>query len=148
MDFLKKVSIPAYLFVASAVISFVAMIIAAVSSSDEGFGMPEFPAIVVLTIACIILSLAIVFLSGKYGDSFITTILAVAMVICSTFCVYAMVFGKMQVFGTVLFSDLEKGYAPAERACSLGIASIVIYLIGALTAVVGGFFKLSKNNNA
>lgn len=143
-DFLKKVSPAAYVFAGGAVISLVAMIIAAVSCSGEGFGMKELPLVIVLSIAAVILGAAIVFVSGKFGDGILSTVLVVAMTLVTVFCVYAMIMGKSDVFGTVLFSDLEKGYAPAERACNLGIASIVVYLIAAVVTAAGGFFKLAK----
>lgn len=145
-DFLKKVSPAAYLFAGSAVISLVAMIIAAVSCSSEGFGMKELPIVIVLSVAALICGAAIVFASGKFGDGIVSTVLVVAMTLATIFCVYAMITGKSDVFGTVLFSDLEKGYAPAERACNLGIASIVVYLIAAVLTAAGGFFKLAKTD--
>lgn len=137
----QKVSIPAYSFILSAVISLVALIVAAVSSSGEGFGMTEFPLLVVLTIVNIILGVAIPVVSRRMGDNLIVTVMAVVMVVFTILCVCLMFLGKMQVFGTVLFSDLEKGYAPAEQACWLGVASIVIYLVATLVAAVGSFFR-------
>ncbi len=143
-DFLKKVSPAAYVFAAGSVISLIAMIIAAVSCSGEGFGMKQLPLVIVLSVAAVILGVAIVFVSGKFGDGILSTVLVVAMTLVTVFCVYAMIMGKSDVFGTVLFSDLEKGYAPAERACNLGIASIIVYLIAAVVTAAGGFFKLAK----
>ena len=144
LNILKKVSPASYLFAGGAVISLIAMIIAAVSCSGEGFGMKQLPLVIVLSVAAVILGVAIVFVSGKFGDGILSTVLVVAMTLVTVFCVYAMIMGKSDVFGTVLFSDLEKGYAPAERACNLGIASIIVYLIAAVVTAAGGFFKLAK----
>lgn len=146
-DFLKKTSIAAYLIAGSAIISLVAMIIAAVSSSEEGLGMVELPGVIVLSIASLLLAAGIVYLSYKKGDNFIITILVLAMVFAGVFCIYCMIFGKMQVFGTVIFSDLEKGYAPAERACWLGVTSIVMYIVATLVTVVSAFLKFSTKEH-
>jgi len=107
LNILKKVSPASYLFAGGAVISLIAMIIAAVSCSGEGFGMKQLPLVIVLSIAAIVLGVAIVFVSGKFGDGVL-------------------------------------GYAPAERACNLGIASIVVYLVASVITAAGGFFKLAK----
>lgn len=42
-------------------------------------------------------------------------------------CVCAMVLGKTDVFGTVIFSALELGYAAAEQTGALGVVSLISY---------------------
>lgn len=143
-DFFKNTSIPAYVTAGSAILSLIAMIIAAVSCSAEGLGMAELPGVIVLSIVSLLLAAGIMYMSYKSSDNLIITLLVVAMVLVGMFCVYFMIFGKMQVFGTVIFSDLEKGYAPAEQACYLGMASIIIYLISTIVTAGCAFFPLAR----
>lgn len=144
----KNVSAPAYLICISAVVALVGLIVAVMSCSDEGFGMAQMPLIAGLTVLAIALAVGTLYFAGKDGDGIITSIAIFAMVIALTFCIYALVLGKSDVFGTVIFSDLEKGYAPAERASYLGIVSIVIYIAATLISAIGAFFKLSKKTRA
>jgi len=144
LGFLKKLSIPAYLFPISAIIALAGMIVAIVSCTGEGFGMQQLPLVIGLTVAAVVLCAAILFVSAKKGDNVISSLCVYAMVVILGACVYAMVVGKSDVFGTVIFSDLEKGYAPAEFASNMGVVSIVLYLVSAVAAAVGAFFRLDK----
>ena len=143
---LKKQSPALYLVFASAVLAVTALIVGIVSCTDEGFAMNETPIIVLLTVAAVILCAALTYTTGKKGDGLIPSVLLWLMVVALAVCVCEMVMGKSQVFGTVIFSDLEKGYAPAERASNLGLVSIVLYLFSSAIASVAAFFKLSKTN--
>lgn len=146
MDIMKKLSAPAYLLCVSAVAALVGLIVAVVSCSGEGFGMSQMPMIVFLTIVAIFLAVGALYLAGKNGDGMVTSVIVLAMVVALSFCIFQLVLGKSDVFGTVIFSDLEKGYAPAERASYLGIVSIVIYIVAVLISSVSAFFRFSKNN--
>ncbi|MBP5154624.1 MAG: hypothetical protein ILP12_06430 [Lachnospiraceae bacterium] len=145
-DILNKISKPAWLIPAGAAISVLALIIALISTVDEGFGMAETPWIVLLTLAAVLLCGGILFLIAQKGEGFLPSLLVFLMVIALTFAVYLLVMGKSGVFGTVLFSDLEKGYAPAERACWLGVAAIVLEMIAALVTAAAAFFRLEKKH--
>lgn len=145
-EFFKKLSIPAYLLPVSAVVSLVAMIILFASNADPNYVMVGSTLVVVLSVLSIILFAAAFFLSGKIGDGRITAIVLLAAVIVTALCVYFTFGGKTDVFGSVIFSSLEKGYPPAERACWLGIASIVMYVVATLIGAVAGFFTLSKKS--
>ena len=57
-----------------------------------------------------------------------------------------MIMGKMDVMGTVMFSDLEKGYKPAEDACYIGLASSIIYIVASVVAAIGAFFGLVRKD--
>ena len=144
MKNLKNVSVPAYLFPIAAVASVIALIVAFVSCTGEGFGMASLPLVAALTMIAVLLGFGTVYFTARKGDKILSTACAFLMVVSLSFCVYLMIYGKADVFGTVLFSDLEKGYAPAERASNLGLASIVIYLISLLLIMVASFFRLNK----
>jgi len=143
-NMLKKVSLPAWLFPLSAVLAIVALLVAIISCSGEGFGMKEMPLVITLTVIAALLAVGMVFAAGKKGDNVIVSAAAYVVVLLLAFCVCAMVMGKSDVFGTVIFSALERGYAPAEFASSMGIVSIVLYLVAAVAAMVGSFFRLDK----
>lgn len=144
MENMKNLTVTAYLLCVSAVAALVGLIVAVVSCSGEGFGMSQMPMIVVLTVVAIALAVGTLYLAGKNGDGIVPSIAVLAMVVALAFCIYQLVLGKSDVFGTVIFSDLEKGYAPAERASYLGVVSIVIYIAATLISALGAFFKFSK----
>ena len=145
-DILKKITTPAWLVPVGAAASVVALIIALISTIDEGFGMKETPWIVLLTLAAVALCAGALFFVAKNGDGFLPSLFVFLMVVALSFTVYLLVMGKSGVFGTVLFSDLEKGYAPAERACWLGVAAIVLEMIAALVTAAAAFFRLEKKH--
>ena len=146
MKNLKCLTIPAYLFPIGAIASIIALIVAFASCTGEGFGMASLPLVAALTVATALFGFGVLFFSATQGDKLISTACAFMMVVTLSACVYLMIYGKADVFGTVLFSDLEKGYAPAERASNLGLASIVIYLISLLTIMIASFFRLDRKN--
>lgn len=141
---LKKMSAMAYLFPVSAVAAVVALAVAVFSCSGEGFAMEEMPLIVVLSVAAVILNLAVIIVGAKTNDGILTAMCIWAVILCLAACICAMVIGKSDVFGTVIFSDLEKGYLPAEQACYYGVASIIVYIVAALSAAVGSFCPVKK----
>lgn len=144
LENIKKLSVPGYFLFAGAALSLVALIVAIISCTGEGFGMEELPIVALLTVAALALCAGVTFVAGSKGDNVLVSVMVFAMVVALTFCVYFMIMGKSDVFGTVLFSDLEKGYAPAEQACWLGVVSIVMYMVASVATAVGAFFKLSK----
>ena len=143
-NILKKLSLPAYLFPLSAVLALIGLIVAVVSCSGEGFGMKEMPLVVILTIGVALMAAGIIAGVAKCGEHPVVSAVAFLMVLMLAGCVCAMVLGKSDVFGTVIFSALERGYAPAEQASALGVVSIVFYLVSAVAAGVGSFFRLDK----
>lgn len=146
MENRKNLTAPAYLLCISAIVALAGLIVAVVSCSGEGFGMSQMPMIVALTVLAVVLAVGTLCLAGKNGDGIVTSVAVLAMVIALAFCIFQLVLGKSDVFGTVIFSDLEKGYAPAERASYLGVVSIVIYIVATLITTVAAFFKLSKKS--
>lgn len=139
----KKLSFPAVLTCTSAVLAIVALIVAVVSCSGEGFSMDQLPIVAAGTAAAALLCAGVLAISLKRGDGVVSSVLMAAMVLALGLCIYEMVMGKSDVFGTVIFSDLEKGYAPAEQASTLGLVSIVLYLVSAVVACVGSFGDFS-----
>lgn len=143
-NLLKKLTMPAYLYPLCALIALAALLVAVSSCADEGFGMAEMPVVISATVIVVVLAALLLVNIIKCGDGVITTVLAYLLVLALAVCVYAMVMGKSAVFGTVIFSALERGYEPAERASAMGVVSIVMYLVSAACAVVGAFFPLSR----
>lgn len=143
-NILKKLSLPAYLFPISALLALAGLIVAVISCSGEGFGMKEMPLVVILTVGVVLMAAGILWAVGKSGEHPVVSAAAFLMVLMLAGCVCAMVMGKSDVFGTVIFSALERGYAPAEQASALGVVSIVLYLAAAAAAAVGSFFRLDK----
>ena len=122
---------------ASAVVAFV---IALLSCTE--IPMNQMTSVGLLTVAGVILALGALYVAHTKGDGLVSTLMIVLSVAAFSFAIYQMVMGKSDVFGVVIFSDLEKGYAPAERATWMGVASIVTYLVSTLITVCGSFFAL------
>lgn len=146
MDFLKKLSMGSYVLIGGVLLAVVALIIGGVSCAGEGFGMKEMPLIITLTIIAVIAAVGAVFLAAKFGDKPWVSVLIVVSVLLIGLSMYNMLMGKTDVMGTVIFSDLEKGYKPAEDACYIGLASIIIYIVSAFVAAISAFFSLVKKD--
>lgn len=145
MGIFKKLSVASYVLTISALIAFIAMIIGIVSCSGEGFWEDEMGAVITLTVFGIVFIAASIFLGVKFGDKFWLGALMFLIVLFFALATCYMIIGKMDVMGTVVFSDLEKGYKPAEDACYIGLASSIIYIIASVFAAVGAFFNVVRN---
>ncbi|MBO4990157.1 MAG: hypothetical protein J6D37_07485 [Clostridia bacterium] len=141
---LKKLSIGGYVLAFATIMTLASFIVAIISNGYSGYDMGNFSTTVLLSIAAIILGVASIGLPLVLGDKKIYSVLQVLMIIVLSFLIWSMVYGKMDVFGTVLFSDLEKGYPPAEAANLTGIIAIVMYLVSALLTMVANFFPVLK----
>ena len=137
----KKASAGMFLFGFSILAAVVSFIIAVISCVD--ISMSQLTSVGVLTAVGIACSLAAMYVSSVKGDGLISTVLILLTVAALSLTVYQMVMGKSDVFGVVIFSDLEKGYAPSENAAWRGVAAIIGYLVSALAAAVGSFTDLS-----
>lgn len=140
----SKLSVGSYLIAAATVLTLVSLIVAIISNGFTGYDMHNFSSTVLISIGALLLGVASIMLPLLLGDSKLLTVLPSLMVIVLSFAIWTMVYGKMDVFGTVLFSDLEKGFPPAEAACSTGIAAIALYLLTSLVTIVGCFFRILK----
>ena len=147
-DLIKKISIGGYIAIAGGVLGLVAMIIALVSCSPEGFAIVQIPMIIIFSLLALILLVGAVVLSAWKGDGLLwnglTTVMVLGAVVLLTFTLFNMIDGKQDVLGTVMFSDLEKGFAPAEFACYVGFASMIVYLVSIVVTLVGSFLRLAK----
>lgn len=139
----KKLSFAGVLTCASAVLAIAALIVAVVSCSGDGFSMEQMPLVAAGTVVAVLFCAAVLAVTLRRGDGVVSSALMLVVILALSLCIYEMVMGKSDVFGTVIFSDLEKGYAPAERASNLGIVSIVLYLVSAVAACVGSFGSFS-----
>ena len=144
MGFLKKLSVASYVLAASAVIALVALIVGVVSSSGEGFWTDEMGGVIAFTILAIVCAAAAILLSVKFGDNPLVSLVVLLVVLFLALSTCFMIMGKMDVMGTVMFSDLEKGFKPAEDACYIGLASSIIYIVASVVAAGGAFFKLAR----
>ena len=141
---LKKLSFGGYLLAIATVMTLASFIVAIVSNGFSGYDMGNFGTTVLLSLVAIALGVASIALPLFLGDKKIFSVLQVLMIIVLSFLVWSMIYGKMDVFGTVLFSDLEKGYPPAEAANLTGIIAIVMYLVSSLLTIVANFFSVMK----
>lgn len=147
MGIFKKLSIGSYVLALGVVLALIAMIIGITSSAKyEGFWEPTMGGVIAFTIFGIVFAAAAIALGVKFGDTFWTSAVLVIAVLFFALATCYMVMSIMDVMGTVVFSDLEKGFAPAEYACYVGLASSVIYIIATLVAVVGTFFRVVRKN--
>lgn len=146
MNLLKKLSIGSYVLIVAAILAVVGLIIGMISGSSIEFPMAEMPLIITLTIFSILLIGGTIFAAIKFGDKPWVSVLLLAAAVLLGFCFYNMFMGKNVLMGGIWFSSLDRGYKVAEDALSLGVVSMVFYLIAALAVSVSAFFKLSKNN--
>lgn len=144
MTFLKKLSIASYLLIGAAVLSIVGLIVSMISCAGQGFSISQMPMIIMFTILSVLLIGATIYVIGAHGEKTWVSLLILATVLLLTLCFYLMVEGKSDVMGTIWFSDLEKGYKPAEDALSIGVVGMVFYLVSAIVASISAFFKLSR----
>lgn len=143
-DLLKKVSIGGYITVAAAFLAIVGAIVALVSCSPAGFMIVQMPWIVILTLLAVVGIVFAIYFAAKKGENIISTIVIIAVTIALTLTLFLLIGGKEDVLGTVLFSELERGFAPAEHACYVGVAAMVIYIVSIVALIVGSFFSLVK----
>lgn len=146
MEIFKKLSLASYILVFSALIALIAMIVGIVSCSGEGFWEDEMGAVIALTIIGIVLVAATIFFGIKFGNKVWLSLIMLLIVLFFALATCNMIIGKMDVMGTVVFSDLEKGFKPAEDACYIGLASSIIYIVASLIAVIGTFFNVVRKS--
>ena len=147
MGIFKKLSIGSYVLALGVVLALIAMIIGIASSTKyEGFWEPTMGGVIAFTILGIVFAAASIVLGVKFGEKFWTSALLVVTVLFFALAMCYMVMSIMDVMGTVVFSDLEKGFEPAEYACYVGLASSVIYIIATLVTAVGTFFRVVRKN--
>ena len=99
--YLSRLSLPAYLIPLAAVLAVIGLIVAIVSCTGEGFGMASLPWVAVLTIAAVLLCGGILYFSATKGDRALPSLGLLLMVLAVSGCIYLMVYGKADVFGTV-----------------------------------------------
>lgn len=143
-NIIKKVSIGGYIALVAAIIAIAGLITALVSCSPSGFMIVQMPLIVWFTIFTIILIVGSIVYSALRKEDIISSIALIGAGLLLMFILFNLIDGKNDVLGTVLFSDLEKGFAPAETACYVGVASMVIYIVSILTLIIGSFFRITK----
>ena len=85
-------------------------------------------------------------LAVKFGEKPWVSAVVALTVLFFALATCFMIMGKMDVMGTVMFSDLEKGYKPAEDACYIGLASSIIYIVASVVAAIGAFFGLVRKD--
>ena len=139
-----KLSVPAYLLPIAAVAAIAALIVAFVSCTGEGLGMDNMTTIILLTVGVVLLLCGATLIVAKKGDKLLSTILIVLGVAALSFTIYQMIYGKAVVFGSVIFSELERGDPAVVRASTLGLVSIGLYLFSTLLTIVSSFCRLDK----
>ena len=146
-NLLKKMTIGGYMLLAGAVIALVALIVIIISNSPNSFDFwfVQTPWVILLILAAVACIGGALFFALKKGDGIIPTVLVIAAVMA---LVFALIEGKQDVLGTVMFSDLEKGYAPAETACYGGFTGMIIEIVSAVVVMASLFFGYSKAEKA
>ena len=108
MGIFKKLSIGSYVLALGVVLALIAMIIGITSSAKyEGFWEPTMGGVIAFTIFGIVFAAAAIALGVKFGDTFWTSAVLVIAVLFFALATCYMVMSKMNVMGTVVFSDLE-----------------------------------------
>lgn len=149
-NLLKKMTIGGYMLLAGAVIALVALIVIIISNSPNSFDFwfVQTPWVILLILAAVACIGGALFFALKKGDGIIPTVLVIAAVMALVFALIQTIEGKQDVLGTVMFSDLEKGYGPAEAACYGGFTGMIIEIVSAVVVMVSLFFGYSKAEKA
>lgn len=145
-NFIKKISVGGFISLAAAVIAIAGLITALISCSPSGFMIVQMPLIVWFTILSVLLIVGAIVYSVLRKDDIVSSIALIGATLLLMFILFNLIDGKNDVLGTVLFSDLEKGFAPAETACYVGVASMAIYIVSIVTLIVGSFLKVTKKD--
>lgn len=147
MTFLKKLTIGSYVLIFAAILAVIGFIVGLISGSSLEFPIGEMPIIVALTILSILLIGGAIFVSVKYGDKILVSVILIAAVVLLGMCFYYMFLSKNVLMGGIWFSDLDKGYKVAEDALYYGVVSMVFYLLAAFAVGAGAFFRLDKKKS-
>lgn len=144
MEFIKKQGIAAYVAVGSALVAFVAMILAAVSSGVRGYAVEGLAWVIVCTVLTVVLVAGAIFLANKYGNKFYAHIcLLVAMVLCAV-CGFIVVQARTELVGTLWITVLDSVNPLAVSAMNSGASSFIMYFIAMIGFMVSGCFNLCK----
>ena len=73
------------------------------------------------------------------------SILPVVVIVLLGFSIYILFMGKMDLMGTIWFSELDRGNAVAESALNNGVVGLVFYVLAALALGIGCCFRFSKD---
>lgn len=147
LDFLKTRTVSFYLFIISAIFSFIAVGIAVVSCSapNGAYKILNQELMVALSIIGSLIIIATVALSSIYGEKLWISILPFIATILLGCTIIILFTGKIDLMGTIWFSELDRGNKVAEEALNLGVVSLVMYVISMITLDIGFCFRLSKD---
>ncbi len=137
-------SIGSYILAGGCVLALVGLITTLISIAPAGFAFASLPQVIIFSVLAMIAIGGALFLSLTKGDSPIVSVLIIGAVVLLAFAIFNLIDGKQDVLGTVMFSELERDFAPAVFACYWGVAGIIIFMLATLATSVSAFMGLSK----
>lgn len=140
----KKLSFGGKMTVLATLLTIVAFVVAIISNSFPGYDMHNMNMTAILSVVAIVLGVATIVLSKMLGNKKAIAFLQIAMVVALSFLLWTMVEGKTDVWGTVIFSDLERGFPPADNSAYTGVVAVALYLVAGLVSVVANFSDVIK----
>ncbi|MDE5667621.1 MAG: hypothetical protein K2I29_05210 [Clostridia bacterium] len=145
LNFIKKQGIAAYVAVGSALVTFIAMILAVVSSGVRGYSVQGIAWVIVCSILTVALVAVSIFLANKFGDKFFTHFgLFVSMILCCV-CGFIVIQSRAELVGTLWITALDSVNPLAVSAMNSGAGSFFMYFIAMIGFVVSGCFGLTVN---
>ena len=147
LQFIKSRTAAFWLLCISAILIIICLVFAIVSCSapNGAYIMLNQELFIALSVIAIVVIAGILALSARFGDKLWLSLLAVAAIVLIGFSIYILFMGKMDLMGTIWFSELDRGNAVAESALNNGVVGLVFYILAAVSFGVGCCFKFAKN---
>ena len=146
-DFIKTRTPAFWLLCLSAVFVLIGLILALVSCSapNGAYRMLNQGVFIALSIIAIVVIAGILVAGAFLEEKLWMSILPVVVIVLLGFSIYILFMGKMDLMGTIWFSELDRGNAVAESALNNGVVGLVFYVLAALALGIGCCFRFSKD---
>lgn len=143
-DFFKKIGLSSYLTLGAALAAIVATIIYIVNSGLDYYNN-LCAGVLVMSIFAILVCLALPYAAYKFGNNRLLGLAQLAVVIFLAVVIMMSLTDRALSFSYVWFSDLDRDNAAAVFAINQYMVSFAFYLVGLVSVIVSGFFRLRKD---
>lgn len=149
LTFIKTRTVAFWLLSVSFVLTLVGLIVAIVSCSapNGAYVIADQGTMIALSIIALVVIVGTLVVSAWRGDRVWVGILPLVAVILIGFSIFILFVGKIDLMGTIWFSELDQGNKVAESALNVGVVGIIMYLLAGISLGVGCCFKLSKKKD-
>ncbi len=146
-NFLKNLTIPSYLSLASVVLIVVSLILSIVSSNYVGYGIPELGWVIAFSILAILLILSSLYLGEKYENHLLSYLPMLVAVILLGLCFLFVLKNRTYLIGTLWVTKLDQSNPNAVGAMNAGAPSFILYFVGMILLSIASFFDIKKKSS-